>query len=125
MVAPGGSGLKRNSGIKKNILFAIEKGEKISQLSVVMFIIAQTKSRFFSQNFVAKISNESSSLPDYSDGIWGLKKFLPITALCRCNQVRVLIQKKQKIQAQRFWGETQHSTRDMRGNSGYGYTLWK
>ena len=41
MVAPGGSGLKRNSGIKKNILFAIKKGEKISVLNVVVFIIAQ------------------------------------------------------------------------------------
>ena len=91
MVAPGGSGLKRNSGIKKNILFAIKKGELISLLNVVVFIIAQTKSQFFFQNFVAKISNESSSSPDYSDGIWGLKKSLPITALCRCNQVRLLI----------------------------------
>ena len=91
MVAPGGSGLKRNSGIKKNILFAIKKGELISLLNVVVFIIAQTKSQFFFQNFVAKISNESSSSPDYSDGIWGLKKFLPITALRRCNQVRLLI----------------------------------
>ena len=96
MVAPGGSGLKRNSGIKKNILFAIKKGELISLLNVVVFIIAQTKSQFFSQNFVAKISNESSSSPDYSDGIWGLKKSLPITALCRCNQVRLLI-KIQKV----------------------------
>ena len=47
MVAPGGSGLKRNSGIKKNILFAIKKGELISLLNVVVFIIAQTKSQFF------------------------------------------------------------------------------
>ena len=58
---------------------------------MVVFIIAQTKSRFFFQNFVAKISNESSSSTDYSDEIWGIKKFLPITALCRCNQVRLLI----------------------------------
>ena len=91
MVTPEGSGLKRNSGIKKNIICLSNKGKKISQLNVVVFIIAQTKSRFFFQNFVAKISNESSSSPDYSDGIWGLKKSLPITALCRCNQVRLLI----------------------------------
>ena len=75
----------------KKILFAIKKRGKMSPLNVVVFIIAQTKSRFFFQNFVAKISNESSSSPDYSDGIWGLKKSLPITALCRCNQVRLLI----------------------------------
>ena len=57
----------------KKILFAIKKRGKMSPLNVVVFIIAQTKSRFFFQNFVAKISNESSSSPDYSDGIWGLK----------------------------------------------------
>ena len=95
MVTPEGSGLKRNSGIKKNIICLSNKGKKISQLNVVVFIIAQTKSRFFFQNFVAKISNESSSSPDYSDEIWGLKKSLPNTALCRCNQVRLLIQKIQ------------------------------
>ena len=96
MVTPGGSGLKRNSGIKKIYCLPLKKGKQISLLNLVVFIIAQTKSQFFSQNFVAKISNESSSSPDYSDGIWGLKKFLPITALRRCNQVRLLI-KIQKV----------------------------
>ena len=81
----------------KKILFAIKKRGKMSPLNVVVFIIAQTKSRFFFQNFVAKISNESSSSPDYSDAIWGLKNSLPITALCRCNQVRLLIQKIQEV----------------------------
>ena len=82
----------------KKILFAIKKRGKMSPLNVVVFIIAQTKSRFFFQNFVAKISNESTSSSDYSDAIWGLKNSLPITALCRCNQVRLLI----KIQG--VWG---------------------
>ena len=82
----------------KKILFAIKKREKISLLNVVVLIIAQTKSRFFFQNFVAKISNESSSSPDYSDAILGLKNSLPITALCRCNQVRLL------IKIQEVWG---------------------
>ena len=80
----------------KKILFAIKKREKISPLNVVVFIIAQTKSRFFFQNFVAKISNESTSSPDYSDEICGPKNSLPITTLCRCNQIRLLIQKIQE-----------------------------
>ena len=84
MVTPEGSGFKRNSELKI-ILFAIEKRGKIPLLNVVVFIITQTNSRFFFSKFLFKISNESSSSPVYSDGIWGLKDSLPITALCRCN----------------------------------------
>ena len=47
MVTPGGSGLKRNSGIKKIYCLPLKKGKQISLLNVVVFIIAQTKSQFF------------------------------------------------------------------------------
>ena len=104
----------------KKILFAIKKRGKMSPLNVVVFIIAQTKSRFFFQNFVAKISNESTSSPDYSDAIWGSKK-LPSDHCSLQVQSSSSIDKDSRGLGERHNIQLGY----MRGNSRYGYTLWK